>query len=63
MNNSKVLVTAEMLIKELKFRTLESQDKQATITLQTIFDDQEVIEQLKTLADKKNVYIVITETA
>jgi len=61
MDNKKVLVTAEMVVKELKFRTLVSGDKQATLTLETSYDDQEVTEQLKTLADKKFVMVVVME--
>jgi len=61
MDNKKVLVTAEMVVKELKFRTLLSGDKQATLTLETSYDDQEVTEQLKTLADKKFVMVVVME--
>jgi hypothetical protein len=57
----KPIVTAEMLMKELKFVQLESGDTQATLKLQAVYDDQEVHKQLKELADKKFIVVVIME--
>lgn len=58
----KPLVQADMVKKELKFRTLASGDTQATLTLEAVFDDQEVLNQMKELATKKYVYVVIVES-
>ncbi len=50
-----------MRVKDLKFRTLVSGDKNCYLTLELLYDDKEAISQLKELAGEDVVNVVIYE--
>lgn len=56
-----IIVETQMVVKDLKFRTLASYDKQVLLTLELAYDDREAIDQLKELASKDIVNVVISE--
>lgn len=57
----KIIVETQMVVKDLSFKTLVSGDKKAEIKLELLFDDRKAIKQLRNLADKDVVNVVISE--
>lgn len=56
-----IIVETQMIVKDLKFKTLVSGDKQAQVLLELAYDDRNAIRQLKELADKEIVKVTIHE--